>query len=194
MSIDLTDLKISGDELVPLTMGGLMEGYSSDAYVGRMGDRWQVSVTTPPARIEPDGRRWSARLFRARQEGGIVTLHQPDLNIGAPGSPVVASTTASGRSIPISGLTPYYAIREGQWLNYIVSGQRYLDQVTEQVIADASGNATVTIQNLIRTPLTAGDEIDLATPCIEGWIKGDFSIPRTVERLTSFSFVISEKA
>lgn len=196
MSVDLTDLKVSGDAIMPLEFGGLLPSAlgGATARIERLGDRYSVQVSTPPMKVEPDGRRWSARLMKARREGGIVEIHQPDLNIGAPGSPVVSATTASGRSIPVSGLTPYYAVREGQWLNYIVGGQRYLDQVVSQVIADASGAATLTIQNLIRTPLTAGDTIDLATPCIEGWIEGDFSIPRAVERITSFNFVVSEKA
>lgn len=196
MSIDLTDIKISGDAIVPHIFGGLLPSAlgGATARIERLGDRYSAEVSTPAMPIEPDGRRWSARLQRALREGGIVLIHQPDLNIGAPGSPVVSADTASGRTIAITGLTPHYAVREGQWLNVIHAGQRYLDQVTEQVIADASGNATVTIQNLIRTPLTIGDTIDLATPSIEGWIDGDFSIPRSVDRITSFSFVISEKA
>lgn len=195
MSIDLTELKINGDEIVPLEFGGLMPSALGGATerIERLGNRYSAVLSTPAMRIEPDGRRWSARLLRARREGAIVELHQPDFNVIAPGSPVVATNTASGRSIPISGLTPNYAIREGQWLNYIVDGQRYLDQATTQVIANASGEAAVILQNLIRVPLTAGDIIDLATPRIEGWIDGDFSIPRMLDHTTSFSFTIAEK-
>lgn len=196
MSIDLTDLKIFGDEIVPVEFGGLMQSALGGATerIERLGDRYMAAVSTPPMRIEPDGRRFSARLLKARKVGAIIEIQQPDLNIGPPGSPVVASSTASGKSIPISGLTPGYAIRDGQWLNYIVAGQRYLDQVTAQVIADADGEAAVTIQNLLRAPLTAGDTIELATPCIEGWIEGDFGIPRTVQRMTVFGFTVTEKA
>lgn len=193
MSIDLTELKISGDQILPVSLGGVLEGLTSDEYLGRLGDRWAAQVETPAMQIEPFGRRWSARLLRARREGGIVRIHQPELRIGAPGAPVVATTTASGRSIPTSGLTPGYVIREGQWLNYIVGGRRYLDQCTAEVVANVSGLATVPIQNLLRVSLTAGDTIDLARPCIEGLIKGEFAIPRSVERITSFSFTIAEK-
>jgi hypothetical protein len=197
MSVDLTDLKVSGDAIVPLEFGGLLPSAlgGATARIERMGDRYSVQVSTPPMKIEPDGRRWSARLMKARREGGIVEIHQPDLNIGAPGSPVVSATTANGRSIPVSGLTPYYAVREGQWFNYFdAAGQRYLEQAAEQVIADASGELELPLQNLLRIPLTAGWSINLAKPCIEGWIEGDFSIPRAVERITSFNFVVSEKA
>lgn len=196
MSIDLTDLQINGDEIMPLDFGGLLPSALGGATerIERLGDRYSWSGSTPPMRIEPDGRRWSARALRARKEGAILEIHQPDFSVGAPGTPVVATTTLSGKSIPISGLTPFYAIREGQWLNYIVDGQRYLDQATEQVIADVAGAATVNIQNLVRVPLNAGDEIELAKPCIEGWIDGDFTIPRTIDRMTSFSFTIAEKA
>lgn len=196
MSVDLTDLRISSDAIAPLSFGGLLPsalgGYTSR--IERLGDRFSAQIQTPPMRIEPEGRRWSARLQRAQHEGGIIEIHQPDFNVGAPGSPTVATNTPSGRSIPLAGLTPNYAIREGQWFNYFdADGQRYLDQVQEQVIANSSGLATITLQNLIRTPLTAGLPISFS-PCIEGWIEGDFTIARTVERTTSFSFVISEKA
>jgi hypothetical protein len=196
MSIDLTELRISGDDILPLDFGGLLQGPLGGPAdrLERQGDRYSANVATPRMYIEPDGRRWSARLLRARKEGGIVAIHQPDLKVGAPGTPSVATATASGRSIPVQGLNRNYVIREGQWLNYIVGGLRYLDQAREEVIADASGNATITLQNLIRTPLTAGAVIDLATPCMEGWIEGDFSIPRATDRITSYTFTISEKA
>lgn len=196
MSIDLTELAIRDDAITPLEFGGLLPSAlgGSSLRLERMGDRYAAQVNTPAMRLEPDGRRWSSRLQRARKEGGIISIHQPGFAIGAPGAPLVAADTAGGRSIPLKGLTPHYAIREGQWLNYIVDGQRYLDQVTAQVIADADGEATVTIQNLLRVPLSEDDEIDLATPCIEGWLEGDFSIQRAVERITSFSFTVSEKA
>lgn len=180
---------------MPLEFGGLMQGPlggSSDRFE-RMGDRYSAMVTTPAMLIEPDGRRWAARLMRARREGGIVRLHQPGLRIGAPGTPVVASNTSTGRTIPLEGLTPEYPIREGQWFNYFYEGQRYLDQAAEQVIANSDGEAEITLQSLIRRPLLAGASIEIADPCIEGWIEGDFSIARSVERITSFSFTISEK-
>jgi hypothetical protein len=196
MSIDLTGLKIDGDEISPLEFGGLMASAlgGSTARIERLGDRYMASISTPAMPVEPDGRRWAARLLRARKLGAIIEVHQLDLDIGAPGAPVVSSTTAAGKMIPISGLTPYYAIREGQWLNYIIDGQRYLDQSTSEVVASGSGLATVTIQNLLRAPLPAGAVIDLAKPCIEGWIDGDFTIPRSVDRITSFTLMIAEKA
>lgn len=196
MSVDLTSLNISADSIMPLDFGGLMSsalGGATDR-LDRLGSRYMAEQNTPPMPIEPDGRKWSARLLRARKEGGIVAIHELDLNVMAPGSPVVATDTPSGRVIPISGLTPYYPIREGKWLNYVIGGQHYLDQCVEEVVADGSGVASVTIQNLLRVPLTAGATLIFAKPVIEGWIEGDFAIPRSVERITSFSFSISEKA
>jgi len=195
MSVDLTELKIRGDAITAISAGGLLRSALNNVTdrIERLGDCWGAPVETPSMLIEPDGRRWSARLARAFKEGGIVSIHQPGFSVGAPGGAVVAADTAGGRMLPLTGLTPYYAIREGQWLNYIVAGQRYLDQVREQVIADAAGEATLTLQNLLRVPLVEGDAIDLATPALEGWMEGDFSIPRGVDRTTSFSFTITEK-
>lgn len=194
MSVDLTELHVSGDEIMPLDFGGLMPSAlgGSISRFGRLGDRYAAQVQTPIMKIEPHGRRWSARLLKARKEGGIVLIDQPDFQVGAPGSPVVAEAVSAGRQFPVSGLTPGYAIREGQWLNLIIDGQRYLDQAENGIIANASGIATITIQNLIRAPLTAGVKVDFVRPCIEGLIEGDFSIPRDNRRTTSFSFTISE--
>lgn len=197
MSVDLTDLRINGDSIMPMDFGGLMTsalGGPTDR-IARLGSRYMAEISTPAMRIEPDGRRWAARLLRARRDGGIISIHQPGLKIGSPGTPVVATLTSSGRSIPISGLTPRYAIREGQWLNYYdADGQRYADQVQAEVIANGSGVATVTIQELLRVPIAAASVIELAAPCIEGWIEGDFSIQRTVDYVARFSFTVSEKA
>lgn len=196
MSVDLTALEVNGDEIMPLDFGGLMPSAlgGSTSRFGRMGDRYAAQVSTPSMEIEPYGRQWSARLLRARKEGGVVLIHQPNFRVGAPGSPVVSAPVAAGRQIPVSGLTPGYAIREGQWLNLIINGQRYADQVESAVIANASGVATIAIQNLIREPLTAGVKVDFVRPCLEGWIEGNFSIPRANDGFTSFSFNISEKA
>lgn len=196
MSVDLTQLHIVSDAIMALDFGGMMPSAlgGSTSRFGRMGDRYAAQVSTPQMRVEPEGRRWAALLLRARKEGGIVRIHQPDFQVGAPGNPVVATATTSGRKIALSGFTPGYSVRAGQWLNLIIDGQRYADQTEEAVIADASGAATITIQNLIRAPLTAGVKVDFVRPCIEGWIEGDFSIGRDLTRTTSFSFTISEKA
>ncbi|MFZ3483915.1 hypothetical protein [Sphingomonas sp. 3-13AW] len=196
MSVDLTALEVNGDEIMPLDFGGFMPSAlgGSTSRFGRMGDRYAAQVSTPSMEIEPDGRRWSAKLLRARKEGGIVMIHQPGFRVGAPGSPIVPEAVSSGRQIPLAGLTPGYSIREGQWFNLIIDGQRYLDQVESGIIASATGTATITTQNLIRAPLTAGVKADFVRPCIEGWIEGNFSIPRATDGFTSFSFTISEKA
>jgi hypothetical protein len=196
MSVDLTALEVNGDEIMPLDFGGFMPSAlgGSTSRFGRMGDRYAAQVSTPLIEIEPDGRRWAAKLLRARKEGGVVLIHQPDFRVGAPGNPVVPEAVTGGRQIPISGFTPGYSIREGQWFNLIIDGQRYLDQVEGATIASGSGAATITMQNLLRAPLTAGVKVDFVRPCIEGWIEGNFSIPRANDGFTSFSFTISEKA
>jgi len=195
-SIDLTELRIRDDEITPLEFGGFLPsalGGSTDR-LERLGDRYAAQVSTPPMYVEPDGRRWSARLQQARRFGAVISIHQPGFNVGAPGLPTVAEDVEGGRTIPLAGLTPYYAIREGQWLNYFdATGQRYLDQVVSQVIANAAGEAEIALQKLLRVELEEGAEISFR-PCIEGWIEGDFSIARPVDRVTSFSFTVSEKA
>ncbi|WP_430635017.1 hypothetical protein [Sphingomonas hankookensis] len=70
--IDLVDVPIAeavprllqwGSELTP-TLGGVTQR------LDRIGSRHAIDVQMPPMRIEADGRRWIARLLRAKQEGG----------------------------------------------------------------------------------------------------------------------------
>lgn len=194
MSIDLTGLPTRNKPLRPLRFGGVMGSPVGGAILklNRMGDRFAMDVETAPMRVEPEGRRWIAALWEADRLGGILPVAQLGFNVMSPGTPVVATATAAGRLIPVVGLEPFYPVRVGQWLNYIVGGRRYLEQATAQVIADAAGAAIIPIQNLLRVPLTAGATIDLAKPCIEGILQGDLPIDLPVEQITSFKFSILE--
>lgn len=162
--------------------------------VDRIGDRWSWRFATAPVAIEPEGRLWASLLTRAKKTGCQVPIVQADMNVGAPGLPLVRVATNSGRTIPLKGLTPHYAIRAGQWINYVVDGTSYLDMIEGQAIADASGNADVTIQNLLRAPLPVNGGINLAKPVIEGWLADPIEWPVPVDGVTSFSFTVMEYA
>jgi len=194
MTIDLSDLPNRNLTIKPLDFGGLMDSSLGGAslYLDRLGARYTADIVSGTMFWEPHGRQWASLLLRGRREGAIIPIDQPGLAIGAPGAPVVSAATGSGRDIPISGLTAGYTIRCGQWLNYIIGGRRYLDQATADVTASGGGAATVNIQNLLRVPLTAGATIDLTTPCIQGFVAGDFPLDYPLDRTVSFSFSISE--
>jgi hypothetical protein len=193
-SIDLTSLRIASAVPTPYAFSGWRQPGLGGAlsYEGRLGDRWMMTVRTPMMKVEPDWRRLSALFDDAERLGGIIEIPQPDFNVGAPGTPLVSATTASGRSIPIDGLTPNYAIKAGQWLNYTKGGVIYADRVAEQVIANGSGQATVRLRNLLRVSLADGDVIELGGPKMEGAIQVTSRPPLEVERVTSIEFTVTE--
>ncbi|UIJ43729.1 hypothetical protein LZK98_11570 [Sphingomonas cannabina] len=197
MAVDLTGLKIGGgSQPVPVDFGGTLTPALGGPvqHIDRVGSRWSWQIVTPTMHEEPDGRIWRARLHKAQKTTGLILIPEPDLVIGNPGAPVVATNIAAGRLLAISGLTAGFVIPEGKWLSLIVNGQRYADKVEEQVTASAGGTATVTLRNLLRVPLAGGETVELAAPKLEGSISPDIGGVIDDNRHTSFSFTITEDA
>jgi hypothetical protein len=138
------------------------------------------------------------KLYTVRYggDGGTIYVGEPNVSRRPPlpGSPVVSSSTASGRSLPLSGLTPFYPIRRGQWLSIVQGGVRYLDRVTIAATASSSGTATVAIENLLRVPVSAGAQVELAAPKIEGLLELTADPQWSVDdQLTAFfQFTVTE--
>jgi len=194
VAVDLSGLPIRSAEPILQEFGGLLVPALGGPVqrIERPGSRWALRVETPPMPVEPDGRRWSARIARAKRAGALIEIPQPGLTIGNPGAPVVNGSFASGRLIQLGGLAPGYLLREGQWLSFIVGGRRYVDQIVSDVSASAGGIAAIAIQNLLRVPLAGGEQVEVASPKIEGWLEDNFSFPIDVARMTSFGFTITE--
>lgn len=194
--IDFTALSFASAVPMPVNAGGVrMPANGAQSFrVDRMGARWAFDFQTVDMAIEPEGRRWQALFGAADRLGGLFRVRQPGFDPGGPGTPVVSADTAAGREVPVSGLSANYTIRLGQWLSFVVGGQRYLDRVTEQAIADADGEATVKIQNLLRAPLTEGDVVELGVPKIEGSIVMRQAPGWGQDRMTSFAFTVTEDA
>ena len=92
MSVDLTALPIADREPELLDFGGILTpplGGPAQR-IDRPGSRWAFDFVTPPMSAV-DVRKWSALLSRAKAVGGIVRITQPDVEVGNPGVPVVAS-------------------------------------------------------------------------------------------------------
>lgn len=192
-SIDLTGIKITSDQLVLIDRSGAQQGLgASMLQVDRPGARWAIVVNTPAMEMEPHGRRWQALLLKAKKRGALLRIEEPGLNIGSPGAPVIAADTATGRVLTVEGLTPGYVIRFGKWLSVVHEGQRYLDQVAEEAIANADGEAEIELQNIIRVPFSAGDVVELARPMIEGLIPDELALDRPLDHLPALSFRIEE--
>lgn len=161
----------------------------------RLGSRYALDVQMPAMEAEPDGRIWVSRLMRGLKDGVVFEWPQPDFNVMAPGTPFVKTATAGGTSLPLKGLTPYYPIREGQFFSIIHSSRRYLHAAATQVIADGSGDATVTLSVMLRTNVAVNDVVEIGRPMIEGRLVGDeVSWNLNAARHTGLAFTIEEIA
>jgi len=195
--IDLTALEIQSASPSLMDWGGELAGVLGGVTIrlDRLGSRHAIAANAPPKVVEPEGRLWTSRLKRAKQQGGRVAFPQPGLLIGDPGTPQVAANVAAGSSIPLTGLTSGYVIREGQWLSVTHNGRSYLYSADAQVTANGSGSATVAITPLLRSQLSAGDVVNLAAPILEGWLSGDeFSWTIEAAHTVGLQFTVTERA
>jgi hypothetical protein len=194
MSVDLSALSFRSAGPQPFRMGGTTRGpLGGSQTINRLGDRWTMAIETRAYHVEPDGRRLSTLIEQALREGAILRVKQPGFNPMIAGAPVVDGAVQAGKSVPLAGLLPNSVIRHGQWVSIIVEGQRYLDKVTEQVIASTAGTATLSLMNLIRKPMPAGAIVELAAR-IEGTIdEGSYSGGVwAANRTTSWAFTVTE--
>lgn len=194
--VDLTGLKINRAIPMPVTFGGVQRPATGGEItrIRRMGSRWAFTFSTPMMPLEPDHRTWSAKFDRAENDGAAMEVYLPDFAVGNPGNPVVRTATAAGLTVPLSGLTPGYVVRAGQWMSLIVSGRRYLDRIQQDAVVSQTGIVDVAIKNLLRRSLTVGVVAELAVPKIEGSLEYASPPEWTVDRMSMFAFTITEDA
>lgn len=94
----------------------------------------------------------------------VMAVHQPGLDTGAPGAPVVNGGGQVGSSLAVRGLANGYPIRKGQFLTHLTNGgRRYLYRCRTTV--QAVGGATVIpLYSLLRRPPLDGEVIEIAQP------------------------------
>ena len=162
--------------------------------INKLGSRYALTVEGPPIPEEPDGRLATSLLRQAKQLGASFPWPQPGLAIGAPGTPVVDGPVEAGTSIPVTGGTPHYAIRQGQFFNLIHDGVRYLHEAAAALILDASGEGELVIFPALRVSLDDADALDFAQVRIEGLLEsGDFAWSIMTEPFTGLeTFTIEE--
>lgn len=189
--IDLPSFAVPGSFSGTLNDAGFTQSaMQSDDYIGRKGSRYTVAFTFGP--YTPDeGRVMVSRLIAGKQGG--VRLELPLLHDqGSPGAPV--TTSASGRTLALSGLTPGYAILEGYWLSLVKSGQHFLHSVATGAVANASGVATIELNELLRDTFANGTVVNLAAPKVEGLLVGsEWSWGYGVNRVIPIEFTVKEK-
>lgn len=164
--------------------------------INRLGTRFGVRYTLPPALTRSDALVIQSRLLRAREDRLRMEWLQPDFDAGTPGAARVAAATVSGMTVPFKSMTPGYSVKEGQFFNFVHAGRRYLHIFAADGTVEADGTLQAIIWPMLRTSLSNNDVIEIAPPMIEGLVsKGDeLSWQISVDRLASFSFSLSEGA
>lgn len=159
----------------------------------RAGTRYQVVLSFPP--MKPDvARVFVSRFQQGQREGLRVEYPLLGLSQGSPGSSVVDGANPTGTTLPVRGLTAGYAVKEGYALTLIdADGVRYLHFTGAPVMADASGDASITLTVPIRAPLADGSTILLAKPTVEGLVT-DIGWSMRVDRLVQLGGVTIEEA
>lgn len=195
--IDLSIIPIAAAQPAILDMGGVQgsAGVGTTSRLNRLGNRWQWGFTTIAATLADGAMLWSSLLTRARIEGARIEIPQPGiLRASGSGNPKVATNLTSGRGVPVTGFSAGFVLDAGRWASIIHAGQRYLDQIAETAVMNGSGGGAIILQNLMRTPLSQNDVIEIDAPKIEGIITDFVSWPLDDEGKSSFSFTIEEAA
>lgn len=162
--------------------------------VNRLGNRFAVDVTLPPLPLEK-GRVVLSRLLQAKQEGLRIAVPLALGKQGAPGSALLNGAVTGGTSITVDGLNAGYAVLEGYWLSLVKDGQHYVHQVASTVVANGSGQATITITPELRTSFADNTVVNLGKPMIEGFVDGDeLAWEISLAHHLGLSFTIEEAA
>jgi len=148
-------------------LGGLVQR------IDRMGNRFGISLTFPPMPSKDKGRILVSRLIRGKTEG--VRIEYPLLGFkpGAPGAVLVNGGLQSGRVLIVDGASANYAFREGQPFSIEQAGQHYLHFVDAEVIASATGQATLSISPMLRVQPSDNAACHFAKPQVEGYMMGE---------------------
>ena len=197
MPTDLSALPERTSSIAEMRFGAMVTSPlgAGSQKIDRAGTRYRYTRESGRMKIEPHGRKWAALIQAATNDGARMRVKLDGFKAGAPGSPVVAADTASGREVPLAGLTPGYSIRAGQPVTVTRAGGRsYFDFARTNIIAASNGTATLTLQQLIRAPLVAGDKVELGAPFIEGIITEAFEFAQPLEGYTQFTVTIEEVA
>ena len=173
--------------------GGTMRSPSGVAdRFDRLGGHYVVNLTFPPMPNDGEGRKFVAKLIRAKRQGMKIDFPLLGVYQGLPGAPVMDGANQTGHTISVRGFTPHYAGGEGFWFSVtFADGSVKLHNVSA-FQASAAGLATFSIEPAIGGPLPDGAALQFAVPMIEGYIEGgdwNMSLARNIE----FSVMLEER-
>jgi len=112
-------------------------------------------------------------LVRGKTDGIITRWEQGALRRVPAGAPVLDGADQQGTSLTVRDAEPNTVFRDGQMFSLEHDGGHYLHMIVAEVLADASGAATLTIEPPLRVIADDGDPLEFAEPVIEGVIEGE---------------------
>lgn len=164
--------------------------------IDRMGNRFGITVSLPPVVGKDRGRILVSRMIRAKTEGVRIEYPLLDFAPGNAGTILIDGAGQTGRTLDVKGALPHYAFREGQPFSVENSdGRHYLHFVDTDAVADAAGDASLTISPMLREEFGDGDSCHFAKPMVEGFIEGDeWRWRLSIERHINIEFELRERA
>lgn len=179
--------------------GGVLEAAlgGDDQRLDRLGSKFGSNFVTKPMKAE-EARVWIARLIRGKREKASIKFPQPGLTNEFTLDGTVSGANAANAEVLNIALSVGQAgrtMKEGQFISLIKGDKRYLHQVTAAAVVLGSGALVVSIQPPLRTAFVGGEVVEILTPKIEGYVRGDeFSWNISNAKIYGLSFDIEEAA
>jgi len=140
--------------------------------IAKLGDRWTLEIVCRPMRnnqVQP----LITALLQGLSEKTIASVPQHDIEIGNPGTPVVSGGGQTGSTLVLTGFTPGYQIKNGQFFSVVANGVRYLHRARADATASGGGTVSLPILPMLKVSPPAGSVCEFADPKIEGFIEGN---------------------
>lgn len=191
--IELPDHGYGQFQLSPVDSGGVVEGSLGGPtdIIDRPGYRYALTFALNPLRS-----RDAARLFQSKLEQGSrddVSYPWPmDFRPAPAGVPLVDGASPTGAVIPIKGLLPGYAFREGQPLAVISGGFGFIHRAAAPTIAEDDGTVVLPVFPLTRRAFLNNDVVEIEHPRIRGALTWG-GMTQGAMGSRSFEFTITER-
>lgn len=152
--------------------------------IDRQGNHFACQVDFPAFRPNV-ARIFVARVTRAVRLGLRVNIPLLGVDQGLPGNPVVDGDEPAGTTLPLRGVTPGYAAKEGFWLTIVrvADDYRCAHLVQTPSVAAEDGTLVLDVDPPIRGVFADGDTVLLAKPTIEGTLTSPPSWALSIDRL-----------
>lgn len=155
------------------------------------GSRYAADVVYP--KMDADTARvFISRLLRAKSQGLRMPYPLSGVSQGSPGNPTVNGSGAGGTSLPVTGATAGYQVKEGYWVTVVDGdGTHFLHNVSATVTL-AGGAGTISVWPPLRGSFPNGSLVLLAEPKIEGIVTSDINWPLPHTKTVTLEFSIEE--